>query len=63
MAGRVGLEPTTSRLTADCSTIELPTHMAVYKRIELLSVGRQPTILTVELINHAHISTKFCKDG
>ena len=26
LAGRVGLEPTTSRLTADCSTIELPTH-------------------------------------
>ena len=28
MAGRVRLELTTYRLTADCSTIELPTHSA-----------------------------------
>lgn len=27
LAGTVGLEPTTSRLTADCSTIELRTHL------------------------------------
>ena len=31
LAGKIGLEPITYRLTADCSTIELQTHIDNYK--------------------------------
>ena len=41
MALRVGLEPTTYRLTADCSTIELPeiiqVRMVAVTRFELMT--------------------------
>ena len=30
MAGHVGLEPTTYRLTAECSTIELMSHVILH---------------------------------
>src|SRR5580765_4244375 len=42
MAPKVGLEPTTDRLTADCSTIELlwiPIELAIYKPPILASIG------------------------
>src|SRR5258708_32282869 len=45
MAPKVGLEPTTHRLTADCSTIELlwmPTGGALYKAFFSASTGILP---------------------
>jgi hypothetical protein len=42
MAPKVGLEPTTDRLTADCSTIELlwmPVGLAIYKPPIMASTG------------------------
>ena len=41
MAGKVGLEPTTYQLTADCSTIELPANIGGGVGIEAKS-GQVP---------------------
>jgi hypothetical protein len=39
-APRVGLEPTTKRLTVACSTIELPRNMFIPRQLTLISLAR-----------------------
>ncbi len=42
MAPRVGLEPTTYRLTAGCSAIELPRNVCRFMRLDYYSLHRVP---------------------
>ncbi len=57
MAPEVGLEPTTRRLTAACSTIEL-----LGSGVGVLALGQQPLVMPIELLEILpghHILNRF----
>ena len=53
MAPKVGLEPTTIRLTAECSTTELLRNSKIYKARQrpTLTGGEPPTTIGAEKLN------------
>ena len=61
-APQVGLEPTTFRLTAGCSTIELPRNRAaVWRRTEQCSLGEKRVKampMTTDVTNHRPIRSR-----
>src|SRR4051812_15218495 len=76
MAPKVGLEPTTDRLTADCSTIELlwiplsQMGRVIYKRIPVASTGFSPAnrvackgLRAAGLLPGCFASRSYCAQG